>query len=386
MNRDRSALTAAEADLVAAAEDFARSEVAPHAQAWERERRQPLDTIRKAAAIGLTRIQLAKEHGGLGLSFAAKMHVAEVLSRHCMAFSFALINTHNCLERLARTASAETRERLLPKLASGEILGCAGLTEPGAGSDFAAIAMRAEKVPGGWKLNGEKAWITNAANAEVSILYAQTDPSKGWRGIASFIVEASRPGFSRRPAFELSGAHAIGAGGFVLTDYFVPDEDLQYPPGEAFKSALGGINGARTYVAAMACGMLEESLALAVAHGQKRQTFGKPLIDHQGWRWQLADIATDLEAARLFCDRAAHLIDTGRDAVLAAAQAKKFASQMIVPRLSACMQAMGAEGLKETYPIGRHILCGRVCNYVDGSTEVQNDRIGAMLAATYGHG
>jgi len=384
MNRDRSMLKPAERDLVAVAEEFARTEVAPHASEWERARRQPMEAIRQAAALGLTRIQVPVEQGGLGFSFACKMHVAEVISRHDMAFAFALINTHNCAERLGRTGPAGPRDRLLPRLLTAEILGCAGLTEPGAGSDFAAIATQAKRADGGWVLNGEKAWITNAANAEVIVTYAQTDASKGWRGIASFIVEASKPGFERRPAFQLSGAHAIGAGGFVLKDYFVADADVQYGPGEAFKHALGGINGARTYVAAMACGMLEESLRLAIRHGDSRQTFGHKLIEHQGWRWKLVDVATELEAARLLCDRAAALIDNGGDAVLAAAQAKKFASEMIVPRLADCMQAMGAEGLKDIYPIGRHILCGRVANYVDGSTEIQNDRIGALLAKEYG--
>jgi alkylation response protein AidB-like acyl-CoA dehydrogenase len=384
MNRDRSMLTSAERELVAKAEEFARTEVAPHANEWERARRQPLETIRQAAALGLTGIQVPLEWGGLGLSFACKMHVAEVLSRHDMAFAFALINTHNCAERLAKTGPAGPRERLLRRLISGEILGCAGLTEPGAGSDFAAITTQARRVDGGWILNGEKAWITNAANAEVIVTYAQTDPSKGWRGIASFIVEGSKPGFERRPAFALAGAHAIGAGGFVLKDYFVADADVQYGPGEAFKHALSGINGARTYVAAMACGMLEESLRLALRHGEARQTFGQKLIEHQGWRWKMVEVATQLEAARLLCDRAAALIDSDGDAVLAAAQAKKFASEMIVPRLADCMQAMGAEGLKDIYPIGRHILCGRVANYVDGSTEIQNDRIGAMLVKEYG--
>src|SRR6185503_11123008 len=186
---------------------------------------------------------------------------------------------HNACARFARDGKPAHVARLLPRMLTGEVIGCAGLSEPGVGSDFGGLEMTAERVEGGWKLNGAKAWITNAAVAGLSIAYAQTDRSQGYRGV----------------------------GCFRLVDYIAPDEALLHPPGAAFKSALAGINGARTYVAGMCCGMLQSSLETAVHYTRERKTFGQPVIDHQGVRWKLVDAATYLEAARLLTYRAARL-------------------------------------------------------------------------------
>lgn len=376
-------LTAAESALVETAQRFAREVVMPNAAAWERERRMPLEALRAAAALGLTRIEVPVAQGGLGMSFFAKLRVAEELARGCMAFAFSLVNVHNTAWRIATAGNPDHVQHLLPALLRAERLGGAALTEPHAGSDFAAITTRARKVDGGWVLDGEKAWITNAAHGDIFVTYAQTDPALRGRGIACFLVDGTRPGFARVPPFQLMGGHAIGVGGFRLTDYHATDDDVLYPAGTAFKAALGGINGARTYVAAMCCGMLEAALACALRYGTERKTFGSRVIDHQGIAWKLAKVANDLEAARLLAYRAAGLIDAKQDALLAASHAKKFASEMIVQRLSDCMQAMGAAGLREDYPIGRHIALARIANYVDGSTEIQNERIAATLLERY---
>src|SRR5271170_793205 len=376
-------LTGDEAALVEQARQFARAVVMSNAARWERERRMPLDALQAAAALGLARIEVPLAAGGLGMSFFAKLRVAEELARACMAFSFSLVNLHNCAWRLAVEAKPDHLARHLPALLRAERLGGAALTEPGAGSDFAAIQTAARKIDGGWRLNGEKAWITNAAHGDLFVTYAQTDPAARGKGIAGFLVDGSRPGFARMAPFQLMGGHAIGVGGFRLVDYVASDGDLLYPPGRAFKAALGSINGARNYVAAMCCGMLEEALACALRHGVARRSFGARVIDHQGIRWKLAKVANDLEAARLLTYRAAAIIDAKGDALLAASHAKKFAAEMIVERLSDCMQAMGAAGLREDHPIGRHLALARIANYVDGTTEIQNERIGASLLERY---
>jgi alkylation response protein AidB-like acyl-CoA dehydrogenase len=228
-------------------------------------------------------------------------------------------------------------------------------------------------------LNGEKAWLTNGAAVDVVVVYAQTDPAAGSKGIAAFVVDATRKGFERGAAYGMSGAHAIGAAGLKLADYFATDEDLFYAPGTAFKTALVSITGARIYVAAMCCGMVEEALSLALKRAQERSTFGEPLIKRQGLRWTLADVATDFEAARLLAYRATRLLESGADAVLAAAHAKKFAARMAELRLPQCMQVFGAEGLLEAHAIARHITAARVAHYTDGTTEMQNERIAAYL-------
>ncbi|HYM31396.1 MAG TPA: acyl-CoA dehydrogenase family protein [Candidatus Cybelea sp.] len=384
------ALTADEQRLIDSAKAFTRTVVLPNAARWERERRIARDALKSAAELGFNKIEVPKAHGGLGMSFFAKLRVAEELSRGCMAFAFSLVNTHNCAKRIAHEGTQEQIARFLPALLKVERLGGAALSEPDVGSDFAEIQTTARKTADGWVLNGEKAWITNAAEGDVYFTYAQTEPGSRGRGIACFLVDGTKPGFERVPPFQLMGGHAIGVGGFKLRDYRATGADLIRPAGKAFSVALQGLNQARTYVAAMCCGMLEEALACAVRYGGERQAFGKPLLEHQGLRWKLARVATDLEAARLLTYRAVGLIEAegaaprGQDGMLAASFAKKFASEMIVERLSDCMQVMGAAGLREECPIGRHIALARIANYVDGSTEIQNDRIGAVLASRYG--
>jgi len=377
-------LTPEELAVVAKAKAFAADHVAPNASRWEWERRYPLETIRAACAVGLNTIELARKHGGQGLSFSCKLRAFEEIAKADFAFAFALINHHNACARFARDGKPGPVARLLPRMLTGDLIGCAGLSEPGVGSDFSGLEMKAEQVDGGWKLNGAKAWITNAAVAGLSVAYAQTDRSHGYRGIACFAIEAERPGFHREPPFELHGGHAIGVGGFRLVDYIAPDEAVLHPPGAAFKAALAGINGARAYVAAMCCGMLQASLEAAVRYTQQRKTFGQAVIDHQGVRWKLVDAAADLEAARLLTYRAARLIDEGKDAVLPAAYAKKFATDMAVQRIADCIQAMGANGLRADYPLARHLAGAKIAAYTDGSIEMMNERIGAALPQAFG--
>ncbi|MFO1081653.1 MAG: acyl-CoA dehydrogenase family protein [Reyranellaceae bacterium] len=377
-------LTPEERSLVARAREFAEAEVAPNAARWEWERHYPLETLRAACRAGLHTIELAREHGGQGLSFSCKMRVFEEIARHDFAFAFALINHHNAVARFARDGQPAHVARLLPRMIAGEVIGCAGLSEPGVGSDFGALEMSAVRVDGGWKLNGAKAWITNAAVAGLSVAYAQTDSALGYKGIACFAIESDRPGFVRDRPFELHGGHAIGVGGFHLVDYLAPDEAVLHPPGRAFKAALAGINGARTYVAAMCCGMLQAALETAVRYTQQRRTFGQPVLQHQGVRWKLVDAATDLEAARLLSYRAARLIDEGGDAVLPAAHAKKFATEMALRRIADCIEAMGANGLRAEYPLARHLACAKIAAYTDGSIEMMNERIGVALPQVFG--
>ncbi len=368
-----------ESRLLEVARDFSRREVAPNAARWERERVYPRETIRAAAALGLTRMQIPAALGGFDLRFRAKLRIVEEIARDDFAFAFALVNTHNAASRLARDGTDGQRARYLDGLLRGELIGAVALTEPSAGSDFGAIRTRAERVAGGWRLNGEKAWLTNGAAVDVVVVYAQTDPAAGSKGIAAFVVDTKRNGFERGAAYAMSGAHAMGAAGFKLTDYHAADDELFYAPGAAFKTALSSITGARIYVAAMCCGMVEKALRLALARAGERSTFGQTLITRQGLRWMLADIATDLEAARLLTYRATRLLEADEDAVMAAAHAKKFATRMAERRLPECMQVLGAEGLLEAHPIARHIAAARVAHYTDGTTEMQNERIAAYL-------
>ena len=374
-------LTADELALIDRTAALAREVVAPQAARWERERRIGHEGLAAAAALGLTRLQVPRDQGGLDLSFSCKAQIAEVLGGADFGFTMSLINTQNIAAKLARDARPEVAARYLPDLIAGRRLGCTALTEPGAGSDFAGITTTATRCPGGWRLNGAKAWITNAAQADVVVLYAQTEPGSKGRGIAGFLVDGRREGFIREPAFALGGQHSIGTGGFRLQDYRVSDEEVLHPPGQAFKTALGSINGARTYIAAMSCGMVAEALRVAADFGERRSSFGRPLAEHQGWRWRLAEAASELAACRLMVAHAAAQIDAGVDAQLAAAQAKLLATRMAERQLPALAQAMGAEGLREEHPFSRHLIGARVASFVDGSSEMLLERIAAVLRA-----
>jgi alkylation response protein AidB-like acyl-CoA dehydrogenase len=254
------------------------------------------------------------------------------------------------------------------------------LTEPDAGSDAAAISCAATRTAGGWRLDGEKAWVTNGAAADVFMVYAQTDPKQGHRGIASFLVRRDNPGLDRTEPYGLLGGHALGTTSVSLRSCEVTAGALLAPPGDGFKAAMAGINTARVDVAAMCCAMLRDSLRTAIERVKGRHAFGRPLAEFQGLQFGLVDAAVNLEAAQLLATRAAEAIDAGRDdAPRLAAQAKKLATTVALPGIAACMQAMGAEGLREEHRLGRHLAAAKIAQYLDGTTEVQNVVIARAL-------
>lgn len=366
-------------EIVERAQWFASQCVAPNAAQWHREGRMQVEALKAAASEGFLGFQTSREWGGSEIAFREKLRLLEALSRHSYDFAFSLTNTAGCAARIAKEMSRAVAERYVPAMLKGERFGGSALSEPGAGSDFAAIKTRAVRDGDAWVLNGEKAWITNAAFGDVFIAYAQTDPAQGRRGIGSFLVDGRREGFLRNAPEALAGGGVIGAGGFKLVDYRVRADEVVSPPGQAFRRAMAGVNQARTYVAAMAAAMVDACLATAIAYGKERHAFGAPLTAKQGWRWMAADIATDVEAARLLVEKAAGLIERDEDAALASAHAKKFATRMAVMRISDACQLMGAAGLREDYPFMRHLASARVASYTDGSTEMQNERIAAIL-------
>jgi alkylation response protein AidB-like acyl-CoA dehydrogenase len=366
-------------EILSKAEAFALKHVAPNAARWARDGRMQVEALQAAAAEGLLGFQTSRAWGGSEIGFHEKLRLLEALSRHSYDFAFSLTNTAGCAARIAQEMPRAVAERYVPAMLKGERFGGSALSEPGAGSDFAGIKTHAVKDGADWVLNGEKGWITNAAFGDVFITYAQTDPAQGWRGIGSFLVDGRREGFVRSPAEALAGGGVIGAGGFTLKNYRVRGEEVVSAPGQAFRRAMAGVNQARTYVAAMCCAMVDVCLETAIAYGKERQAFGGPLAAKQGWRWMAADIATDVEAGRLLVAKAADLIARAEDAALASAHAKKFATRMAIGRISDACQLMGAAGLREDYPFLRHLASARVANYTDGSTEMQNERIAAIV-------
>lgn len=331
-----------------------------------------------AAAAGLFGFQVPTADGGAGASFAVKARIAEILAGADFGLAMALINTQNVANHLARSANVAVAQRYVPDLMAGRKFGCTALTEPGAGSDFAAINTIATAIDGGWRLDGAKAWIINALHAEVLLVYAQTRPGSGAAGIAAFVVDANRAGFARGIA--MTGAlPAMGSGSFRLEGYVAAAEEMLFAPGQAFKRAMTSINGARIYVAAMCCGMVDAALSVAADYGRRRSTFGQVLFEHHGWRWSLADASVDLEAARLLVADAAAKLDAGTDVQGAAARAKVFATRIAHRHLGALLHAMGAEGLRDCHPFLRHLEGAQAAAFTDGSTGMLQERIAREL-------
>ncbi|MDO8290178.1 MAG: acyl-CoA dehydrogenase family protein [Parvibaculum sp.] len=365
------------------ARGFGQRVMRPNADHWERGM-SVIEGMHAAAHEGLLRLEVPHSLGGLGHRYLLKLAMTEALSRIDMAFTFAMINTQNVAARLSYSKTRAHLETLVPALTRGDLFGATALSEPNAGSDFAGIKTSATKVDGGWVLNGEKGWITNATIADLFITYVQTDPSAGWRGIACFLVDGRKAGFTRVAPYDIFGGRAIGVGGFKLDNYFAGEDDLLAPAGEAFKLAMQGVNGARVYVAAMCAGLLAASLETAVDYGAERQAFGKALIKHQGLAWSLSDVATDLTALRALTRDAGLLIDAQKDAVMAAAQAKSFSGRVSVAGVTACIQAMGAAGLRTEHGLGRHLSAAKIAAFTDGSSEMMSERIAAGLTASFG--
>lgn len=355
---------------------FAHDIVARDAPAWARGQPPDPAITARAAEIGLMRIEVPVAFGGLALGFRIKVEAYAILAGVDFGLAMALVNTHNVAKRMAISAPAHVAGSLLPDLLAGKASACTALTEPGAGSDAAAMQCRAEKVQGGWVLDGEKTWIVNGRHARYSIVYAQCAEHGHASGIAAFIVDLTDPACAPYAIDSAISQASIGTGGFRLNRCVVPDDRLLLPAGTAFKAILEEINGARIYVAAMNCAMVSAGLRIVQAYGEKRQTFGKPLNQHPSWREKLAECVTALAAAWSLVEAAITATEAGGDVRHLAAAAKVNAVALAQRELPTLLHAMGAEGLRDTYPFARHIGATQLAALTDGSTAMLLDRLG----------
>lgn len=367
---------------------FAQEAVAPLAAAGCGDQAWAGAQIREACRLGYAGIEIPADCGGLGLPYYIRARAAETLAATDFAFAFAFINQHNVALRIAEHGSAAARERYLPGLLAGDLVGGTAMSEPRAGSDFASISTLARpRDGGGFILDGEKAWVANAAGGELALVFAQTDAARGPAGIACFIVDLRAPQCERVTGAPLEGLGAAGIAGIRLNGYAAEDSDVLYPPGQGFQMALAGVNKARTHIAAMAAGLLDSALRQAVRHASTRQAFGRPIMEQQGLRWSLADVSMRLQILRMLTDRAAGLINAGSDeAVPAAAMAKKYAGEECLDAISACVQVLGASGLLPAQGMARRLLAAKALCFADGTTEMMNERIAAGLAQRFAGG
>ncbi|WP_213775815.1 acyl-CoA dehydrogenase family protein [Bradyrhizobium sp. dw_78] len=339
--------------------------------------------ISRWAALGMFGLQAQRDHGGLGASFLCKVRVAQEMAQHGFAAAFCLNHHQGSVTRLSQTGTPAQAQRLLPDALRGERLYTIAMTEPGGGSDAAGMSTIATRVPDGWRLNGSKSWLTDGLIVDGLILLARAANDTADDGVASFYVTLDDAATFSRREIMVPGARSFRLAEITFKDHFIPDWAMIAAPGQALKASMATINAARVHVAAMCVATLRASLAEAVAYCQERHTFGKSLLQHQGLRWELANVATRLEAANALVYRAAELIQRGETPVTLAAQCKAFAVETAIWGVDQCIRAIGATGASSAHRLNMHLAEMRMAAYADGTNEMLFDRIGKGLAADY---
>ena len=355
------------------ARDFARERVLPRAHEIDEKGKVPPELIAEMAALGFLGIYVPDSYGGAGLDALSYALVCEEINRAC-ASTGVVMSTHVSLvvDPLLHWGSDAQKDRFLRPLATGEKLGCFALSEPASGSDAAAMRTSARRDGDAWVLNGTKNFITNGASADVALVFAQTDPNARKRGIAAFVVEKETPGFTVGKLEHKLGIRGSDTAQLLFQDCRVPAANLLGDAGGGFKIALATLDGGRISIAAQAVGIARACLEDSLAYAKEREAFGKKIVEFQAIQWKLADMATEIDAARLLVWRAATLKDRGEDHILAAAQAKLFASDVAVRAARECVQIFGGYGYLTDFPAERHYRDAKITEIYEGTSEIMN--------------
>ena len=352
--------------------EFAESEVRPLAKELDETGRFPRDTFKKAAELGLTGIALPEAEGGAGFDHVAYSIVIEEISR-CCASTGVILSVQNSLycDPIHRFGNEEQKKKFLLPFARGEKVGCYALTEPQAGSNAAALQTRALKKGNKYVINGTKAWITNGGAADAAIVYVNTDPPKGDKGITAIVVEKGMPGFKVGKEEKKLGINATACCELVFTDCEVPTGNRIGNEGEGYKVALSTLDGGRIGIGAQATGIAQGAFEAALAWSQERMAFGHPISQFQAIQFMLADMSTEIDAARLLVRKAAWKQDTGARFSMDAAIAKLFASEMATRVTHKAIQIHGGYGYSREYPVERAYRDARITEIYEGTSEIQ---------------
>jgi butyryl-CoA dehydrogenase len=352
--------------------EFAESEVKPLAKELDETGRFPRDTFKKAAELGLTGIALPEAEGGAGFDHIAYSIVIEEISR-CCASTGVILSVQNSLycDPIHRFGTEEQKKKFLLPFARGEKIGCYALTEPQAGSNAAALQTKAVKKGDKYVLNGTKAWITNGGAADAAIVYVNTDCSKGEKGISAIVVEKGTPGFKVGKEEKKLGINATACCELIFTDCEVPAGNRIGNEGEGYKVALSTLDGGRIGIAAQATGIAQGAFQAALAWSQQRMAFGHPISKFQAIQFMLADMSTEIDAARLLVRKAAWKQDTGARFSMDAAIAKLFASEMATRVTHKAIQIHGGYGYSREYPVERAYRDARITEIYEGTSEIQ---------------
>jgi acyl-CoA dehydrogenase len=352
--------------------EFAESEVKPLAKELDETGRFPRETFTKAAELGLTGIPFPEEEGGAGFDHIAYSIVIEEISR-CCASTGVILSVQNSLycDPIHRFGTEDQKKKFLVPFARGEKIGCYALTEPQAGSNAAALQTKAVKKGETYVINGTKAWITNGGAADAAIVYVNTDPAQGEKEITAIVVEKGTPGFKVGKEEKKLGINATACCELVFTDCEVPAANRIGNEGEGYKVALSTLDGGRIGIAAQATGIAQGAFEAALAWSQQRMAFGHPISQFQAIQFMLADMSTEIDAARLLVRKAAWKQDSGARFSMDAAIAKLFASEMATRVTHKAIQIHGGYGYSREYPVERAYRDARITEIYEGTSEIQ---------------
>ncbi len=360
--------------------EFAESEIAPHVMEWDEGQIFPCDIVRKLGQLGYMGVIFPEELGGAGLGYIEYSIVIEELSRVDGSVGIILAaHTSLCGNHVFKMGNDAQRRRYIPKLASGEWLGCWSLTEPEAGSDAAGTRSTAVREDGFWVLNGAKTFTTNAHFADVCIGMAITDRAAAEHGISAFIVEKGTPGFRPGKKENKLGLRASATGEVIFENCRLPESQLLGKPGEGFVDSLKVLDGGRISIAALAIGMAQGAYDAALKYSKQRRQFGRPISEFQAIQHKLVDMAVEIDAARLLNYRAAWMIDHGQRVTTEAAMAKLFASEAAVRIADQALQIHGGYGFIKDYPAEKFYRDVKLCTIGEGTSEIQRLVIARQL-------
>jgi alkylation response protein AidB-like acyl-CoA dehydrogenase len=362
------------------ARDFSDNEIVERARENDRNEHFDLELVEKIAAQGYLGAIVPREYGGAGLDYLTYGLVVEEVGRGCSAMRTVIsVQTSLVCSAILRWGTEEQKQTYLPKLCSGEWLGCFGLTEPDTGSDAANQKTRARKTDGGWVINGSKMFISLGNYAKVALIFAQTDPEKAHRGLACFLVDTDQDGFKPQEIHHKMGLRGSDTAEIALDDVEVPDEGMLGEVGDGFKIAMSSLDSGRYSVAAGCVGICQGSLDASVRYSKERIQFGRPIASFQLVQEMLTDIKLQTDAARMLVWRAGYLKDTGKPNTTETSIAKLYATEAAFQCANTAIQVHGGSGYVDDYPVERYLRDVRVTTLYEGTSQIQKLIIGRSL-------
>ncbi len=373
-------LTDEQIQVKRAVREFAEAEIRPHIMEWDETQHFPREMFSKMGELGLSGVIFPEEYGGAGMGYVEYVTVIEEISRVDGSIGLS-VAAHNslCTNHIFQYGSEEQKKRYVKPLAAGQKLGAWALTEPGSGSDASGMKTTAIKRDGGWLINGSKNFITHGISADICVVIAFTKREMRSRGISAFIVERGTNGFIAGKKENKLGVRASETASIIFEDCWVPDENLIGEPGRGFVNAMQVLDGGRISIAALALGIAQGAFESALKYSQERKQFGQPIFDFEAIQFKLADMATQIDAARLLTMRAAWMKDNKRPTTKESAMAKLFASEIAVKVSEEAIQIHGGYGYTKDYPVEKYWRDSKLCTIGEGTSEVQRLVIARQL-------